>query len=227
MFSKLKWLTRSAAERTVEGLWNLLGRLLDHFPADESQHTSHTAATPLHFDEKETSSACRSSACLTSQSAARFDDYQEVNERRGDRGGDAERLDETLTLARARHRMRRASPESARLSVSSRKRFRSTITGCVGLTARRTRRQPRFAQPAAGSARPQALGKAGAAPVFLVTLVDRVSQSPRIAPASLIFAGVLLFVGAVSVYDRPPCATHRRGDPQLRKEPGRVVADRI
>ena len=27
VFSKLKWFTRSAAERTVEGLWNLLGRL--------------------------------------------------------------------------------------------------------------------------------------------------------------------------------------------------------
>lgn len=37
VFSKLKWLTRSAAERTVEGLWNLLGRLLDHFSPDECQ----------------------------------------------------------------------------------------------------------------------------------------------------------------------------------------------
>jgi transposase len=37
VFSKLKWLTRSAAERTVEGLWTLLGRLLDHFPPDECQ----------------------------------------------------------------------------------------------------------------------------------------------------------------------------------------------
>ena len=37
VFSKLKWLTRSAAERTVEGLWSLLGRLLDHFPHDECQ----------------------------------------------------------------------------------------------------------------------------------------------------------------------------------------------
>jgi transposase len=35
VFSKLKWLTRSASERTVEGLWNLLGRLLDHFQPDE------------------------------------------------------------------------------------------------------------------------------------------------------------------------------------------------
>lgn len=34
-YSKLKWLVRSAAERTVEGLWSLVGRLLDHFPADE------------------------------------------------------------------------------------------------------------------------------------------------------------------------------------------------
>ena len=35
VFSKLKWLLRSAATRTVEGLWNLLGQLLDHFPPDE------------------------------------------------------------------------------------------------------------------------------------------------------------------------------------------------
>ncbi len=47
VFSKLKWLTRSAAEQTVEGLWNLLGRLLDHFPPDECQryfaHCGYTA----------------------------------------------------------------------------------------------------------------------------------------------------------------------------------------
>lgn len=47
VFSKLKWLTRSAAERTVEGLWNLLGRLLDHFQPDECQryfaHCGYTA----------------------------------------------------------------------------------------------------------------------------------------------------------------------------------------
>ena len=35
VFSKLKWLLRSSAERTVEGLWSLLGRLLDRFPPDE------------------------------------------------------------------------------------------------------------------------------------------------------------------------------------------------
>jgi hypothetical protein len=33
------------------------------------------------------------------------------------------------------------------------------------------------------------------------TISDRVSQSPRIVPASLLFAAVMLFVGAVSVYD--------------------------
>lgn len=37
VFAKLKWLTRSAAERTVDGLWSLLGRLLDQFPPDECQ----------------------------------------------------------------------------------------------------------------------------------------------------------------------------------------------
>lgn len=40
-----------------------------------------------------------------------------------------------------------------------------------------------------------------AATITAETLVDRVSQSPQIAPASLVFASVLLFVGAVSVYD--------------------------
>ena len=35
VFSKLKWLLRSAGERTMEGLWSLLGRALDHFPPDE------------------------------------------------------------------------------------------------------------------------------------------------------------------------------------------------
>jgi len=34
-YSKFKWLVRSAAERTVEGLWSLVGRLLDDFPPDE------------------------------------------------------------------------------------------------------------------------------------------------------------------------------------------------
>jgi len=35
VFSKLKALLRSAAERTVEGLWAAIGRLLDLFPPDE------------------------------------------------------------------------------------------------------------------------------------------------------------------------------------------------
>jgi transposase len=35
VFSKLKWLLRSSAERTVEGLWSLLGQLLDRFPPEE------------------------------------------------------------------------------------------------------------------------------------------------------------------------------------------------
>jgi transposase len=34
-YAKFKWLVRSAAERTVEGLWSLTGKLLDQFPADE------------------------------------------------------------------------------------------------------------------------------------------------------------------------------------------------
>jgi len=34
-YSKLKWLVRSAAKRTVEGLWSLVGSLLDYFPPDE------------------------------------------------------------------------------------------------------------------------------------------------------------------------------------------------
>ncbi len=35
VFSKLKWLLRSAAARTVEGLHSQLGSLLDHFPPNE------------------------------------------------------------------------------------------------------------------------------------------------------------------------------------------------
>jgi transposase len=38
VFAKLKHLVRSAAPRTVDDLWNLLGRLLDAFPSDECQH---------------------------------------------------------------------------------------------------------------------------------------------------------------------------------------------
>jgi transposase len=35
VYSKLKWMLRSAAERTVDGLWKLLGKLLDRFPAEQ------------------------------------------------------------------------------------------------------------------------------------------------------------------------------------------------
>jgi transposase len=35
VFSKLKWLLRSAAKRTVEGLWTLLGSMPDHFPPQQ------------------------------------------------------------------------------------------------------------------------------------------------------------------------------------------------
>jgi transposase len=35
VFSKLKWLVRSAAKRTVEGLWSLLGSMPDHFPSQQ------------------------------------------------------------------------------------------------------------------------------------------------------------------------------------------------
>lgn len=35
VFSKLKWLVRSAAVRTVDALWDLLGELLDRFPPQE------------------------------------------------------------------------------------------------------------------------------------------------------------------------------------------------
>ena len=35
VFSKLKWLLRSAQARTVEALHSLLGTLLDHFPPEE------------------------------------------------------------------------------------------------------------------------------------------------------------------------------------------------
>lgn len=37
-FAKLKALLRKAAERTVDGLWNAIGRLLDLFPPDECNH---------------------------------------------------------------------------------------------------------------------------------------------------------------------------------------------
>lgn len=35
VFSKLKWLVRSREERTMEGLWNFLGQVLDRFTAPE------------------------------------------------------------------------------------------------------------------------------------------------------------------------------------------------
>ena len=38
VFSKLKWLLRSAAIRTVSDLWSFLGRALDHFPPDQCLH---------------------------------------------------------------------------------------------------------------------------------------------------------------------------------------------
>jgi transposase len=34
-FAKLKALLRKAAERTIGGLWDAIGRLIDHFPPDE------------------------------------------------------------------------------------------------------------------------------------------------------------------------------------------------
>src|SRR5690349_23830043 len=49
-FSKLKALLRKAAERTVEGLWALLGRVLDEFRPDECRNyfrcCGYPAATP-------------------------------------------------------------------------------------------------------------------------------------------------------------------------------------
>ena len=37
-FAKLKWLVRSAKERTVDGLWTLLGKLLDRFTQTECRN---------------------------------------------------------------------------------------------------------------------------------------------------------------------------------------------
>ena len=37
-FSKLKWLLRSAAERTVDALWSRLGQLLDAFPSHQCRN---------------------------------------------------------------------------------------------------------------------------------------------------------------------------------------------
>ncbi len=48
-YSKLKRLLRKAGERTVEGLWSALGRLLDHFSAEECRnyfrHCGYAATT--------------------------------------------------------------------------------------------------------------------------------------------------------------------------------------
>jgi transposase len=38
VFAKLKWLLRSAAERTVEALWSRLGQLLDAFPPHQCRN---------------------------------------------------------------------------------------------------------------------------------------------------------------------------------------------
>ena len=38
VFSKLKWLLRTAALRTVDALWNFLGLALDRFPSDQCSH---------------------------------------------------------------------------------------------------------------------------------------------------------------------------------------------
>ena len=37
-FSKLKWLLRSTAERTIEALWSRLGKLLDEFPPQQCRN---------------------------------------------------------------------------------------------------------------------------------------------------------------------------------------------
>ncbi len=49
VFSKLKRLLRSAKERTVEGLWGLLGRVLDRFSADEWGPLHHPLRVPPQF----------------------------------------------------------------------------------------------------------------------------------------------------------------------------------
>jgi transposase len=38
VFAKLKRLVRSAAERTVDGLWRAIGRLIDQFPPAECRN---------------------------------------------------------------------------------------------------------------------------------------------------------------------------------------------
>jgi transposase len=49
LFAKLKWLLRSAGERTVDGLWSRIGQLLDHFAPDECHHYfQHCGYTATH-----------------------------------------------------------------------------------------------------------------------------------------------------------------------------------
>ncbi len=43
-FAKLKALLRKAAERTVDGLWAAIGRLIDHFPPAECRNYFNAAA---------------------------------------------------------------------------------------------------------------------------------------------------------------------------------------
>ena len=45
-FAKLKALLRKAAERTVDGLWNAIGQLLDLFPPDECANYLANAGYP-------------------------------------------------------------------------------------------------------------------------------------------------------------------------------------
>jgi transposase len=45
-FSKLKRLVRTAAERTVEGLWHAIGVLIDHFHRDECRNYFRHAGYP-------------------------------------------------------------------------------------------------------------------------------------------------------------------------------------
>lgn len=49
VFSKLKWLLRSAGKRTAEDLWNFLGNSLDAFPPDQCRryfrHAGYTATS--------------------------------------------------------------------------------------------------------------------------------------------------------------------------------------
>lgn len=51
VFSKLKWLLRSGAARTIENLWSLLGTMPDHFPPEQCsaymKHCGYRNATQL------------------------------------------------------------------------------------------------------------------------------------------------------------------------------------